>query len=81
MACSACDRLYNCRYDESRHDFEFWPQQASFRCIECKTLTSIDAYEMKPGNVIKCSGCGERFKVETKLFPTRIVSEGTDNPS
>ena len=81
VACSACGRLYNCRYDEPRHGFEFWPQKASFTCIDCKTFNSIDAYEMKPGNVIECSGCGEKFKVEMKPFFTRIVSEGTDNPS
>jgi hypothetical protein len=81
VACSACGRLYNCRYDESLHGFEFWPQHASFTCIDCKTFNSIDAYEMKPGNVIECSGCGEKFKVEMKPFYIRIVSEGTDNPS
>ena len=74
-------RLYNCWYDESRHGFDFWPQQASFPCKVCGKFNSIDAYEMKPGNVIECLGCGEKFKVEMKPLLTRIVSGGTDNPS
>lgn len=82
VACSACGRLYNCRYDESRRrGFEFSPQQASFTCIDCKTFNSIDAYEIRPGNVIGCLGCGKKFKVEMKPYFTRIVSEETDNPS
>jgi hypothetical protein len=80
VACSACGRLYNRRYDEARHAFEFWPQQASFICVLCKTFNSIDAYEMKPGNVVECSGCREKFEVETRPVMTRI-NERTDNPS
>jgi hypothetical protein len=41
----------------------------------------MDAYELKLGKVIECSGCGEKFKVEMKPLLTRIVSGGTDNPS
>jgi hypothetical protein len=39
----------------------------------------MDAYELKPGNVLECLGCREKFKVE-KLVLTRIVS-GTDHPT
>jgi len=73
VACSACGRLYNCRYDESRHDFEFWPQQASWTCNDCKTFNSMDAYELKSGTVVECAGCGEKFTIETKPILTRIV--------
>jgi transcription elongation factor Elf1 len=79
VACSACGRLYNCRYDEARHDFDFWPQQATFSCKDCGKFNSMDAYEMKSGSVIECLGCGEKFKVEMKQLLTRIVS--ADNPS
>jgi hypothetical protein len=79
VACSACGRLYNCRYDEARHDFDFWPQQATFSCKDCGKFNSMDAYEMKSGNVIECLGWGEKFKVEMKQLLTRIVS--ADNPS
>ena len=79
VACSACGRLYTCRYDESRHGFDFRPQHASFPCNVCGRFNSIDAYELKSGNVIECLGCGEKFKVEMKQFLTRIVS--ADNPS
>jgi hypothetical protein len=81
VACSACGRFYNCRYDESRHGFDFWPQHASFPCNVCGRFNSIDAYEMKSGNVIECLGCGEKFKVEMKPQLTRIESGGMDNPS
>lgn len=81
VSCSACGRLYNCRFDESRPGFEFWPQLASFTCNDCKTVNSMDAYELKPGKVIECLGCGEKFEAETKLGLTRIVSGGTDNLS
>lgn len=81
VACSACGRLYNCRYDESRHRFEFWPQQVSFTCNDCKTANSMDAYEVKPGNVIECLGCEEKFKVDMKPLLTRIVTGRTDNPT
>ena len=81
VACSACGRLYNCRYDESRHGFDFRPQQATFTCKVCGKFNSMDAYEMKSGNVIECLGCGEKFKVEMKEFLTRIESGETDNPS
>jgi hypothetical protein len=77
VSCSACGRVYNCRFDEGRHGFEFWPQEASFTCIDCKTLNSMDAHDLKPGNVFECSGCGEKFEVEMKPVLTRIVS-GTD---
>jgi hypothetical protein len=80
VSCSNCGRLYNCRFDESRHGFEFWPELASFACNDCKTVNSMDAHDLKPGNVIECSGCRVKFEVETKPVLTRIVS-GTDNPS
>jgi transcription elongation factor Elf1 len=81
VACAACGRLYNCRYNESRHDFDFSPQHATFPCKVCGKFNSFDAYEMKTGNVIECVGCGEQFKIEMKPLLTRIVREETDNPS
>jgi hypothetical protein len=81
VACSACGRLYSCRYDESRRAFNFEPQHGTFTCKVCGKFNSMDAYDMKPGNVIECLGCGEKFKVEMQPLLTRIVSGGTDNPS
>ena len=62
VSCSACGDFYNCQIDESRPGFEFWPQLASFTCNDCKTVNSMDAYELKPGKVIECLGCGEEIR-------------------
>jgi hypothetical protein len=79
VACSACGRVYNCRYDEAQHRFEFWPQQASWTCIDCKTFNSMDAHELKSTSVVECSCCGEKFKIETKPILRRIVDEDDDS--
>jgi hypothetical protein len=77
VVCSACGRLYNHRYNEARHGFDFWPQEATFTCKGCGRFNAMDAYEMKPGNVIECE-CGNKFQVEAKLVLTPIVSGETD---
>jgi hypothetical protein len=79
VACSACGRLYNLRHVESRDGFEFWPQQASWTCVDCKTFNSMDAYELKSAKIVECSGCHEQFKLETKPILTRIVSPAEES--
>jgi hypothetical protein len=81
VSCSACGRLYNYRFDESRRDFDFWPQEASWTCSDCKTFNSMDAYELKSAKTVVCAGCGERFEIEKRPVLTRIVDRPDDPQS
>jgi transcription elongation factor Elf1 len=63
VSCSACGRLYNSRFDESRCRFEFWPQQATWTCKGCGHANSADAYELRSATTVKCEGCGQEFEI------------------
>jgi hypothetical protein len=80
VGCSVCGRLLNCRYNADREDFDFWPQQGTFTCKGCETFNETDAHDMKPGEVVQCSGCGARFEVEERigLMPIANEADGGD---
>jgi hypothetical protein len=79
VSCSTCERLYNCLFDEAKGGFEFWPQQASWTCPQCKTFHSTDAVELKSPKMVECSGCAEKFEIAQKIVLTRVATAGVES--
>jgi rubrerythrin len=79
VSCSACERVYNCRFDEAKGGFEFWPQQASWTCPQCKSFHSMDPFELKSPRIVECSECHEKFEVAQKIILTRVATAGLES--
>jgi hypothetical protein len=77
VSCSNCGRLYGYQFDEERERFQFRAQRASWACPDCKTVHAIDAYEVKPGAFVECSGCSQKFEFSTKTVLTRVLPAET----
>jgi len=73
VSCSACERLYNTRYNESDHRFDFWPQQATWTCGDCGRFHSVDHFEMRSAETVKCDGCREQFEISRNPVLKRIL--------
>jgi len=79
VSCSACERVYNCRFDEAKGGFEFWPQRASWTCPQCKSFHSMDAFELKSPRIVECSECHEKFEIAQKIVLTRVATAGLES--